>query len=136
LSLDTTLALYFLIGGYLVGTLSTVLFTRFFELVHMWKMVNNVVYQLLLMCVLIVESISFINELKIKTMRLAGLSNEQIETFQLVWDEQLTNWKDTVIMVLVNAAPSRFRQMLEFSNWNEAIKYLEDTRANSREAGK
>ena len=50
--------------GFLCGVLAAVFATRFFEVVHLHRMVDQTVYRLLLMCSKLDEDINFISALK------------------------------------------------------------------------
>ena len=48
--------------GFLCGVLAAVFATRFFEVVHLHRMVDQTVYRLLLMCSKLDEDINFISK--------------------------------------------------------------------------
>jgi|TARA_R110002110_G_scaffold203425_1_gene414539 hypothetical protein len=122
----------FVVLGFSVGVFSSFYLTRFFEVVHMWRLLREVIAHLLLMCVGIIEDVEFIKELKKKQMRESGFTQEQMRKFQEVDDRTLTNWKDTVILSLVTKVPRPFRSMMPFNNWHEAMAFL---RTELRELG-
>jgi hypothetical protein len=114
----------FVVLGFMLGVFTSFYLTRFFEVVHMWRMLREVVAHVLLMCLGIIEDVAFLKELKEKQMREAGFTREQIRQFQEVDDRTLTNWKDGVILSLVSKAPRAFRTMMPFHTWPEAMAFL------------
>ena len=110
--------------SFATGVFTSFYLTRLFEIVHMWRLLREVVAHLLLMCVGIIEDIEFLKELKRKQMHESGFTPEQIHKFQEVDDKTLTNWKDTVILSLVTKVPRQFRSTMPFNNWYEAMAFL------------
>ena len=114
----------FVVLGFMAGVFTSFYLTRLFEVVHMWRLLREVVAHLLLMCVGIIEDVEFLKELKRKQMRESGFTPEQMRKFQEVDDRTLTNWKDAVIISLVTKVPRAFRSMMPFNNWHEAMAFL------------
>ena len=114
----------FVVLGFTCGIFSSFFLARFFEVVHTWRMVQETVVYLLLMCVKISEDVAFLGELKKKQMVDAEFTAAQIRKFQEVDDHTLTNWKDSVILSLIKKAPPHFRGMLPFKSWDEAIRFM------------
>ena len=77
------------------------------------------------MCVTIIEDVEFLKELKRKQMHKADFTKEQIRQFEEVDERTLSNWKDSVIVSVISKAPPRFRSLMPFNNWPEAVKFLE-----------
>jgi|TARA_R100000808_G_scaffold13845_1_gene33206 hypothetical protein len=114
----------FVVLGFLCGVFTSFYLTRFFEVVHMWRLLREVIAHLLLMCMKIVEDVAFLGELKRKQMVDAGFTREQIQKFEVVDEQSLTNWKDTVILAMVTKIPRPFRSMMPFTTWSEAMYFL------------
>ena len=114
----------FVVLGFSLGVFTSFYLTRLFEVVHMWRLLREVMAHLLLMCLTILEDVEFLKELKKKQMHEAGFTTTQIHKFQEVDDRTLTNWKNTVILSLVTKVPRNFRTMMPFNNWNEAMVFL------------
>jgi hypothetical protein len=114
----------FVVLGFAAGVFTSFYLTRLFEVVHMWRLMREVIAHLLLMCVGIIEDIEFLKELKRKQMHESDFTPEQIRKFQEVDERTLTNWKDTVILSLVTKVPRNFRSMMPFNNWHEAMAFL------------
>ena len=114
----------FVVLGFSAGVFTSFYLTRLFEVVHMWRLLREVIAHLLLMCVGIIEDVEFIKELRKKQMRESGFTQEQMRKFQEVDDRTLTNWKDTVILSLVTKVPRQFRSMMPFNNWHQAMAFL------------
>jgi hypothetical protein len=114
----------FVVLGFVSGIFTSFYLTRLFEVVHMWRLFSHVLGHLVLMCVGLVEDVAFIKELKKRQMIDTGFTDKQVAEFEEVDDRVLTNWKNSVIISLVDRAPSTFRTMIPFGNWTEAVTYL------------
>jgi hypothetical protein len=114
----------FVVLGFCCGVFSTYYLARLLEIIHMWRLLRQVIAHLLFMCLTIVENVEFLNTLKVKAMYEAEFTDQQIADFQEVWDETLTNWKDSVILTTVSKAPPHFRTMMPFDDWPSAMKFL------------
>tara|TARA_R100000664_G_C2635350_1_gene62908 strand:- start:73 stop:486 length:414 start_codon:yes stop_codon:yes gene_type:complete len=114
----------FVVLGFGAGVFTSFYLTRFFEVVHMWRLLRDVIAHALLMCLTIVEDVEFLKELKRKQMREAEFTSEQIRKFEEVDERNLTKWKDAVILSLVSKVPRNFRSMMPFNNWHEAMAFL------------
>ena len=114
----------FVVLGFVAGVFTSFYLTRLLEVVHMWRLFSHVLAHMVLMCVGVVEDIAFLNTLKKKQMTESGFTDKQIREFEEVDDRVLTNWKNSVIISLVDRAPAPFRTMMPFGNWDEAVAYL------------
>jgi hypothetical protein len=121
----------FVVLGFAGGVFASVYLSKLFEVVHLWRFCQEVTAHCLLMCVKIIEDVAFLSEVKRKHMQKADFTPEQIRQFEEVDERTLTNWKDSVILSLVSAAPARFRTLMPFTNWKEAIKFLEGSKKAS-----
>ena len=110
--------------GFMGGVFASFYLTRLIEVVHMWRLLREVIAHLLLMCLGIVEDVAFLQELKRKQMRESGFTSEQIRKFEEVDKMTLTKWKDAVILSLVTAVPRSFRTMMPVNTWHEAMAFL------------
>jgi len=121
----------FVVLGFTGGIFASVYLSRIFEVVHMWRLVQEVVAHCLLMCVKIIEDISFLTELKRKQMKESDFTDDQIRSFEKVDERTLTNWKNSVILSLIGGVPKQFRSLMPFTNWKEAIRFLEESKKAS-----
>jgi hypothetical protein len=113
--------------AFFAGAFASMFLSRFFEIVHTWRIVQGSVISIIWMLTKMVEDISFLQELKLKQMRESGFTKEQIRQFQKVDDQFLTNWKDNAIISIVNRSPRHFKTMLPFHDWDSATKFLNNT---------
>ena len=116
----------FIVLGFSAGLFASIFLSRLLEVVHTWKIVEETVGYLLLMCAKIVEDVAFLQEVKRIHMEEANFTREQMRSFQEVDERTLTNWKDSVILSIVKRAPPHFRSLLPFTNWNEAMRHMND----------
>ena len=113
--------------AFFAGVFASMFLSRFLEIVHTWRIVQESVISIIWMLTKMVEDISFLQELKLKQMRESGFTVEQIRQFQKVDDQFLTNWKDNAIISIVKRAPRHFKSMLPFHDWNSAMRFLNNT---------
>ena len=125
---NTQELMIFVALGFCSGVFATYYLGRFFEVIHMWRLLRQVIAHLLWMCLTIIENVEFLNTLKVKAMHEADFSDKQIADFEEVWEANLTNWKDSVILVIVSRAPTHFRTMMPFDDWKGAMKFLNQER--------
>lgn len=116
----------FVVLGFFCGVFASIYISRFLEVVHAWRMVQETIVSILWMCNKMNEDLAFLSEVKRKHMRQADFTPEQIRKFEEVDNMFLTNWKDTVIISIVKRAPRHFRSMLPFKDWNEAMRFMKD----------
>lgn len=116
----------FVVLGFSAGVFATYYLARLFEIIHTWRLVQETVAYLLMMCNKIVEDVAFLNEVKRMHMEKADFTKEQIREFREVDQRTLTNWKDSVVLAIVQRAPPHFRSLLPFKNWSEAMKFMND----------
>jgi len=125
--LSTQELMIFVVLGFCGGVFSTYYLARLFEVIHLWRLAQETIAHLLLMCAKITEDVAFLEEVKRKHMTRADFSKEQIRQFQEVDKRTLTNWKDSVILSIVKKAPPHFRSLLPFKDWNEAMTFMNDS---------
>ena len=113
--------------GFCCGVFVSVFLSRFFEVVHLHRMVQETVIHLIWMLAKMTEDIYFLRQLKRSAMEEADFTPEQIKVYEETDDKFLTNWKDTVIVSLVKRAPRHFKSMLPFHDWNSATRFLNNT---------
>ena len=131
--LATHQLMVFVVLGFCGGVFTSYYLSRLFEVIHMWRLLRQVIAHLLWMCLTIVENVEFLNTLKVKAMYEADFNDKQIADFQDVWDESLTNWKDSVILVIVSKAPPHFRSMMPFDDWKGAMNFLNQERKGTND---
>jgi len=121
----------FVVLGFGAGAFASIYLSKIIEVVHMWRLFQEIIAHCLLMCVKIIEDVSFLAELKRKHMKESDFTDKQIRSFEEVDQRTLTNWKNSVILSLVDTAPQRFRSLMPFTNWKEAVKFLEESKKTS-----
>jgi|TARA_R110000765_G_scaffold117730_1_gene211656 hypothetical protein len=114
----------FVVLGFTLGVFVSFYLTRLLEVVHTWHIVDETVTQLLLMLAKISEDVHFLQELKRTHLVHSNTSLEAIRAFEKVDHAALTNWKESVILTIVNGSPRRFRSLIPFTNWDEAMRHL------------
>tara|TARA_Y100001973_G_C5172072_1_gene319705 strand:+ start:517 stop:924 length:408 start_codon:yes stop_codon:yes gene_type:complete len=118
--------------GFCCGVFASVFLGRFFEVVHLHRMVRETTIHLIWMLAKMTEDIHFLRQLKRSAMEEAHFTPEQVKRFEETDDKFLTNWKDTVILALVSRSPRHFRGMLPFKSWNQAISFMNEALREER----
>ena len=117
----------FAVLGFCAGLFMSYYLTRLMEVVHIWRVFRETLVRIMLMLAFTHENIEFLRELKRKQMDESGFTKKQIRQFEEVDDKTLTNWKNSVILSLIAGTPKQFQSLMPFSNWKEAVKFLEES---------
>jgi len=122
--LTQQLLLCFIVMGFFCGVFASVFAARFFEVVHLHRLVSETIYRLLLLCSKLNEDLALISQLKYTELEKSGTSKNSLRNFRKVDDDTVKKWKNGVIMTMVNYAPEKFQYALNFTNWDEAMRTL------------
>ena len=117
----------FVVLGFCAGLFISIWLARLLEVIHAWRLVQETIVYLLMMCAKIVEDVAFLGEVKRKHMQEANFSREQVRQFEEVDQRTLTNWKDSVILSIVKRAPPHFRSLVPFKDWNDAMRFMNES---------
>jgi hypothetical protein len=110
--------------GFAAGLFVSIWLARVLEVIHTWRLLEETVLHILLMLLQIAEDVSFVQAIKKKHMVHQNMSLMQIRDLEQFDNKTLTNWKESVIMGIVNKAPPHFRSMLPFTDWDSAMRYM------------
>jgi uncharacterized membrane protein YoaK (UPF0700 family) len=72
----------FVVLGFMSGVFVSFYLTRFFEVVHMWRLLREVIAHLLLICMKIVEDVAFLEQVKRTHMQKAEFTPDQIRSLK------------------------------------------------------
>ena len=97
---------------------------RFFEYVHLVRLVQLLHLHTLTLLGGVVEDVAFIKQLKYKTLEDEGASRSTIRTIKEADNKALENWKKSVIQKFIDTCPPPFRTIIRFSTWDEAMEIL------------
>jgi hypothetical protein len=117
----------FVVLGFCAGIFISIWLSRLLEVIHAWRVVQETIVYLLMMCAKIVEDVAFLGEVKRKHMQEAKFTREQIRQFEEVDQRTLTNWKDSVILSIVKRSPPHFRSLVPFKDWNDAMRFMNES---------
>ena len=117
----------FVVLGFAAGIFASIWLARLFEVIHTWRIVHETVVHLLMMWFKISEDAAFLQEIKGKRLRESDFTAEQIRDFESVDNHMLTSWKDSVILSIIKRSPPHFKSMLPFTNWKEAMAFMNDS---------
>ena len=115
----------FVVLGFFCGVFAAVFATRFFEVVHLHRLVTETIYRLLLVCSKLNEDLEFISQLKHTELENQNFDKNSRRNFRKVDDDIVKKWKNGVIMTLLNYSPEKFRYTINFTNWEEAMRTLD-----------
>ena len=75
----------------------------------------------------ILDDMAFIKEDKYKTMRESSISEDEIQKIKKFDDQAYFSWKRDLVNRFLNAYPRAFYHTIKFSDWDDAMKSLEET---------
>jgi hypothetical protein len=121
------LALAFLIGYMLRG-----LFSYIMTIGRAGVFVDKVGKQVLKLLITVAQDVEFIKHLKYDMIEEAGATNS-LKRERNMDEYNFEKWKVTVIeSYLANYPPQYRKQFVKFSNWEEAVKHMDDLRTNEK----
>ena len=71
-----------------------------------------------------IRSVYEIQQVKYQMLEIAGRDKKYIEFQQYIDEKELNSIKNTAIRNYLNSVPPKYNSMLEFHDWDSAIKYL------------
>jgi len=74
------------------------------------------------------EQYAYIRTFGALQLKKGGATESDVENYQLYIDNDITLFKTKSIDNLVRATPSYFKQVLEFKDWESAMKYLNENK--------
>ena len=80
----------------------------------------------LIMLATLNHDVDFILKTKYETMNQCDLSEEHVQAIKEMDKFALQHWKSDVILSLINCLPGRFQSVLGFSNWDQAMKKIDN----------
>ena len=121
------LALAFLIGYMLRG-----LFSYIMTIGRAGVFVDKVGKQVLKLLITVAQDVEFIKHLKYDMIEEAGATNS-LKRERNMDEYNFEKWKVTVIeSYLANYPPQYRKQFVKFSNWEEAVKHMDDLHTNEK----
>ena len=67
-------------------------------------------------------------EMKYSVMKDAGTHDEDIKIVQDTDDKLLKIWRETMIARIITHWPGLYKKLIQFNNWNEAIKQVRNAK--------
>jgi|TARA_E500000305_G_C3993321_1_gene223201 hypothetical protein len=92
--------------------------------------------QTLKMLRIVANDVEFVQDAKIKLLRELNTSEEEIKFIKDVDRKTFDSWKESVIIHFIAAYPGKYRNQIEFTNWQGAmkqLKYIEKQQANKKQ---
>ena len=74
------------------------------------------------------EKLSYTQEIMLENMIKTEKTSAEISAFQLQFDSEVRHLKDTSIDVMIALHPEFFKQMVEFDDWDSAMRYANEYR--------
>tara|TARA_R110002020_G_scaffold10027_1_gene38833 strand:- start:105 stop:377 length:273 start_codon:yes stop_codon:yes gene_type:complete len=71
------------------------------------------------------ESIHYAGTYKVQQLQKTGFSDNKIKVFERQHNVEIEDYKRRSIDNIINCHSSTFKDMIEFNDWNSAMKYLE-----------
>jgi len=109
---------------FLLGALTYKLLAKMLNIGKVILLLQEVQIDCLQLLGTVVEDVAFIRTLKYKTMKKALATSEQVKQAQEIDEQALSLWKETAIRKLIENFPKKFRSLIKFKNWREAMNFL------------
>lgn len=112
---------------FLAGVMFNKAFSSIIEFGILGRAVEKVTNDLLLVLVLAEQDIQFVLESKRLILKEKGMSDNDIEHYVMIHERSFRMWREKVIVTLVNNYPEAYKEKyLPFSNWNGAVKHINE----------
>jgi len=82
----------------------------------------------LLLLIRAMEQYAYIRTFGALQLKKGGASENEVESYQLYIDNDIAFFKTKSIDNLVGATPNYFKQVLEFEDWESAMRYLNENK--------
>ena len=85
---------------------------------------------------IIANDVEFIQESKIILLRELNIPEEEIKFIKNIDRQTFDSWKESVIMHFIAAYPGKYRNQIQFKDWQGAmrqIRYIEKQQANKKQ---
>tara|TARA_Y100001951_G_C11109435_1_gene166617 strand:- start:56 stop:424 length:369 start_codon:yes stop_codon:yes gene_type:complete len=117
---------------FIAGIMSYMLVSKLLNYGHSILMVKGAVHSSLQLLVLAKEDVSFMRELKRKSMQESNLDQQAIDKFIEVDKQTMENWKLASLAKIITAVPRQYVGAIPFRNWDGAMASLEEEMRNKR----
>tara|TARA_R100000008_G_scaffold76199_2_gene55927 strand:+ start:92 stop:451 length:360 start_codon:yes stop_codon:yes gene_type:complete len=114
-------AMWFLSGAALYQIFSALL--RYSQLA---LFAQELVVSCLSLLVKLHEDAAFLQQLKYKALKDSNISEDKMRLIKEADERSLRNWRISVITHFLMAFPRSFRGLIKFSNWKQAMAYLQN----------
>ena len=110
---------------FVAGILFSKIFSAFLDLGITVQFARIMSDRILIPLIMIAQELEYLRELKKEVLKEKGLDEQQIQ-FQLsLFDKWFTNWKESIIVSFISAAPQPIKKDLPFNDWASTTKYVE-----------
>ena len=76
------------------------------------------------MVVKLEEDIAFLNEFKSASLLKSGMTEQEVERSKEMDERLISNWKEVVIRTMISNYPPVFKNKINYSDWQSALKYI------------
>jgi len=132
--IDINLVLCFL--AFIVGMLFHKICSDTLSMGYIALFIRVIELQILKMLQIIANDVEFIQESKIILLRELNIPEEEIKFIKNIDRQTFDSWKESVIMHFIAAYPGKYRNQIQFKDWQGAmrqIRYIEKQQANKKQ---
>jgi hypothetical protein len=73
-----------------------------------------------------IESLEYARSIRVFEMQETGVSERNVQAFNLNFDDEVKRYKDKAIRQIVDIHPSFYKDIVDFEDWESAMKYLNE----------
>ena len=70
------------------------------------------------------ENLEYARSIRVLEMRETGVSERNVQAFNLIFDETVQRYKDKAIRQIIGIHPSFYKDIVDFADWESAMEYL------------
>ena len=74
------------------------------------------------------ENFYYARTVRLREMHETGISDKDIRDFKRSFNVEVAHYKDRAIKGMLDLHPKFYEPIVDFDNWNTAMKYLEDNK--------
>jgi len=111
--------------AFLAGIFAARAFTALMTLGELSLMVKEVEKNCLLMFASVAESVSYIQSIKLQTMKDLDLDENLIKRTQNIDEHNFKMWKNAAVKNLHTSYPERFKHEAKYYDWKTAMDFLD-----------
>lgn len=116
--------LFAVVISFLIGFIVAAVAGAYYQAGRIINFFHQAEASLLLMVVKLEEDIAFLNEFKSASLLKSGMTEQEVEKSKEMDERLISNWKEVVIRTMIANYPPVFKNKINYSDWQSALKYI------------